>query len=566
MPKKLRVVSRSDGFWVVVITCALLTGCLGDISETATLDNSSAESGDSYDFRTSSVRYFGYAFSGPYIEEVKDHTNLVHISSDFREQTDLQQLAQARQEGLMVALDLSSVFFPTGRQDFNLQQVQYSARWATYAARIAPYQDIIAAFYPVDEPYWVFGPPNGVLTRAEIAAVLTAVNQQIKASFPQIPIAVVFAYPSVDDSLIIPESYDWVGFDCYDGFDACGSPGLLRRSVPDYLATLRSKKTALQRLILIPPAFQQELTMSEAQIVDIVDRYQQVAVTDPEVVAVIPFLWPDLVGDNLGGRSMATVVHRYRQLGADLLGKGVPGPAPVPSSTAAPRVLFRGADGSARHLFNLDTDDLGGLAEGVAGDQLYWCLTLNNEGSCLSLDLGPGSGWSDVQTSSPAWTPAGEPGSWTLYIPRSSLQGIGQSKYVIHLYDPVANVRSMPHVVRLAEPPKVVFSATFAGPGQMVFSKASDIFFRVHYPLKNGLYICAEFSGAEQCAGAPGISTSWSAIPGPGEGWSYDAETKDWTSQIAAGSLADYPSGTYLIHFYDGGSGFRSSTPIQLSD
>ncbi len=548
------------------ITSTLLLGCIGDVSEMLSLDNSKSESGTPYDLNASAVRYFGYAFSGPYIDEVKDHTNLVHISSDFRNQTDLQYLAQARQDGLMVALDLSSVFFPGGRGDFTLERVQNSSRWATYAARIAPYLDIIAAFYPVDEPYWVFGQPNGNLTNTEIAAVLTALNLQIKQRFPQIPIAVVFAYPSVDDSLIIPQSYDWVGFDCYDGFDACGNPSLLRRSVPEFLGTLREKKTAGQRLILIPPAFQQDLAMSEAQIVAIVDRYQQVAATDPEVVAVVPFLWPDIVGDNLAGRSMASVAHKYRQLGASLLGKGTPGLAPVPSSIAAPRVVFRGTDGSAKYLFNLDIDALVGTAEGVTGDQLYWCLTLNDQGSCLTLDLDPGGNWSEVQTTSPAWMPASEPGSWTLTIPQASLQRIGQSKYIVHLYDPTAHVRSMPHVIRLAEPPKAIFSATVDGPDQTVFHKADAIFFRVHYPLKAGLHICAEFQGTNQCTGAPGNNTSWGAIPGPDEGWNYDTETQDWTSRIASGGIVDYPSGTYLIHFFDGGSGFQSSYPIQLVD
>jgi len=86
----------------------------------------------------------------------------------------------------------------------------------------------------------------------------------------------------------------------------------------------------------------------------------------------------------------------------------------------------------------------------------------------------------------------------------------------------------------------------------------------VHYPLEDGLNMCVEMEGWGQCAGSPADNFNWSPVPGAGDGWTFEEESGDWTTRIWAGSLASYNTGTYVVHFYDGGSGFQSDYAIQL--
>ena len=517
--------------------------------------------------KASPTRYFGYAFGGSQIEQAADHSNIVLVSSDYEEQQDLPLLERAKKLGLAVVLDLTSVWFPNGRcTDLDpASDATVDARWADYAERIAPYQDQIALFYPLDEPYWNCAPPNGPLTTQEVTEGLARINQQLKSRFPATAIGVVFAYPSVNDSLVIPDGYDWIGFDCYDGFDSCGDPAIGGgHSIPEFLSVLRGKLTAAQRLMLIPPAFLMA-GQSEQDVIDIVDPFIEIAKADPLVVATLGFLWPDL-GTWPGAHSLPLVVERYREAGAELIDHGGVGD-PAPPSDHGPIVYFHDGSGSAQQIFDIDAEQVIGQIEGASAST-YWCITKDDEGDCreiVSGETSPAAPWGLVTSTAPAWERDPSTGRFTLILTPSMLAGLDAGSYVFHVFDAEANERSTPLVVRLARAPIITLSTTLDGPSQSVFHRSVDpMYFRVHFPPWHGVAVCAAPQGDSGCDTFPG--TAWSSLPGPGGAWTFDAASGDWHGEIGPGGLATTAVGTYVFQAIDSASGLRGTASAQLVD
>jgi hypothetical protein len=225
-------------------------------------------------------------------------------------------LLNAASLGVKGVLVLRGLFF----HDATSQLLpNYQANWNTYAAAVAPHKAHIAAFYPIDEPD----------STAQMRNALATVNAAISAKFPEIPIAVTFNHSRVRPNLVIPAGFDWVGFDCYGPWDNCaGHP------IPWYLSTLKSKLTTGQKLFLLPdvaipsakppepaPSLQKQLT-----IVNRIDRYYALALNEPRVIGLVPFLWQRLEGEEgewdwWGADSMPIIRAKIEQIGRCITGK-----------------------------------------------------------------------------------------------------------------------------------------------------------------------------------------------------------------------------------------------------
>jgi hypothetical protein len=274
----------------------------------------------------SNVSLFGYfadAFdgvgTGDYIAAVSDHSNIAWVSGDVQ-----QKMTEAAERGMKSILSMRWQLFDDA---FNLRS-DYLSSWNTQIVgpvKAAGIQNI-AAFYPLDEPYWNAATAaktgNGP-TPAQMKANLETVNALIRSTFPGVPIAVIFAYPSVNAALTIPQGYDWIGVDCYGPFNSCGDDVNGRKSIPEYFQILGSKVTQGQRLLAVPSAFlDSSNTSNSAQIAlgSQIDAYMEMVSNNSLFVGVMPFLWQDS-GTLTGTANLPILKAKYFEIGQSITGK-----------------------------------------------------------------------------------------------------------------------------------------------------------------------------------------------------------------------------------------------------
>ncbi len=379
------------GLAAVVISIGL-SGCLGRSTNLQETGKSPADAGifgirnTEIALTSSTGRHFGY-YAGAmwpenHITALANRSSFVFVyGSDYEA-----KLVQARSLGLKVILSVQPFFYGEAariRSDFQQQ-------WETARQAIAPYRDTILAFYTLDEPYLngaIAGlPVNQTLDNLELVA------KTVKASFPGIPLAMTEAYSHVSAQMVLPPSYDWFGFDCYSGFDSCGEnvAGLGIRSIPQMYGILKSKVQALNQadgkhrgLVLFPPsAYHAKSGVTEAQLIDIADRYIQLIRSEPMVVAVMPFLWHTFTEGNgqwIGLRDSGPALkNKYLEMANEVLsGTSTPNPTPTSCSTPA----FSGGSLSTRTVaplggFTLSCD------YGNANSRVY---PMVSSGSCSFL-------------------------------------------------------------------------------------------------------------------------------------------------------------------------------------
>ena len=113
----------------------------------------------------------------------------------------------------------------------------------------------------------------------------------VKATFPTTPIMLIEAAPAIG-ALVVPRSVDLIGFDQY-GVAAPDADPAYRA----HLAALKSRRSRPdQRLVVVMEG--QWLPAYDGQGVDpglmatVAQRYFALAESDPEVVAMVGYLWP----------------------------------------------------------------------------------------------------------------------------------------------------------------------------------------------------------------------------------------------------------------------------------
>ena len=189
------------------------------------------------------VAYFGFYASAMahwnFTEELAPFTNLtwIHVGSGERPgdgaRETVERLREARDAGVSAVLSLEPFLFAdakgTPRSDTDIEAFLVDLR-----ARIeeADLFDSVAMLYPKDEPFREFRRARDPDFWSQyisgdvyddIFEDLERVNAMLELVFPEKPIGVILSGLELHHRFFrIPESYDWVGFDCYDNlFEAC---------------------------------------------------------------------------------------------------------------------------------------------------------------------------------------------------------------------------------------------------------------------------------------------------------------------------------------------------------
>ena len=204
-----------------------------------------------------------YPGAGCFATNVSGFQNLSYIQWN---KADADQIIASNSKLL---IDTTWVFY-NGNPGLN---PDYQATWNAVKAQLTPhYLSQIAAFYVMDEPYWAHG-----LTPAELQTAVAC----IKADFPTIPVAVTFAYPSVNnftDSSWIPTNLDWISFDQYNNFGA----------ISGLLSKIETYKQPNQKIFLTTQGFRSGMT--DATVADWNYDYHDLYLSDPEIFGQLSFL------------------------------------------------------------------------------------------------------------------------------------------------------------------------------------------------------------------------------------------------------------------------------------
>jgi len=195
-------------------------------------------------------------------------------------------------------------------------RADYQSRWDDFVNvnNLNVNQNLVQAFYIGEEPTW-----NGISSDS-----LELASDYVKSSFPQVPIMVIEAYPTIKD-LNLPSTVDWVGFDHYFIKDPKNNTDFMNE-----LQLLKSKMNVNQKLVLIMDAHYIDfahgdfggIALNEMGIV--ADNYYELAIMEPATIAVLGYFWPSGFDqeNSIGARNMpAGVREEYVQIGKRITGK-----------------------------------------------------------------------------------------------------------------------------------------------------------------------------------------------------------------------------------------------------
>ena len=230
----------------------------------------------------SNLRYFGYyparinATIGDHVPEVAGRGNLNWILISDPSGVDVTTLSTCAPHSCVVYAAYE--FFDDGcpnASDCALDP-NADARWQALAAAIKPYIGNVAAFYLLDEAYY----------RGATYAEMSTSAQDIKASYPNIPVIMSFAAPTLQSSFQVPADVDWVAFDqyCQPMSTVAASLKALDNGAPGKPVLLFVQSAPLSAC---PAADNTDAAIAAAQ-----QNYLHLAQSDPRVIGLFEFgLW-----------------------------------------------------------------------------------------------------------------------------------------------------------------------------------------------------------------------------------------------------------------------------------
>jgi hypothetical protein len=274
------------------------------------------------------LRFFGYAMvdcgvqdsfmpsaTGNYVAEVAAFTNIGQMCV-FGPGEDIgTRLSLMQSHGMLALLSVQALLFEgapdasTGSGMRYRLRADFQRRWASFVRlnRLNGRTAAIGAFYLADEPAW-----NGIS-----AADLRQAADLVKATFPATPIMLIEAAPAIG-ALVVPRSVDLIGFDQYGVADPSTDPAYQAR-----LAELKSRRSRPeQRLVVVMegqwlPAYD-GLGVDAGLMATVAQRYFALADNDPEVLAMVAYLWPGGVAGpgHRGSRNLPpAVISEHVRLG-----------------------------------------------------------------------------------------------------------------------------------------------------------------------------------------------------------------------------------------------------------
>ncbi len=242
--------------------------------------------------------YFGYyasAYNADYIDEVKDHTNII-FAAHYDDDQLVQILNHTEQNGLRAIVLVQYYFYSEGSGVFRSDAMN---RWQKVAPKLKPFYDrgVILSFY-IDEPELYARVSN---TLDKLPVELPLIAKTVRTSFPDAKMQMTSSFFDVKDSMYLPAEFDYFGFDCYDSFESCGeAPGTYytKKSIPEMYAIVEGKVRRLnedgksRRIFLFPPtSFLSNKGKTAADAIAIFDKYVQFAKEKPLVLGLLSFLW-----------------------------------------------------------------------------------------------------------------------------------------------------------------------------------------------------------------------------------------------------------------------------------
>ncbi len=283
----------------------------------------------------SGLEYFGFALidcgwddphdraiTTNYVNEVAGFTNIGQMCVDSPDASLHTRVRTFYRAGLKAILYIEPILFdaiedassPSGVRIVLRQDAE--ARWAGFVKRngdvLTP--TYVAALYVVDEPAW-----NSVAPMDFVRAL-----RIVKRSLPAIPTLAIEAYPMVGQ-IMVPDELDWIGFDRYDSVDP--------RTDGAWLADLETVRAARsrpsQRIVIVAstqwlPYYQTDAGILPEDMGIVAERYYQVAASDPDIVALLGYLWPGGFDDSsqLGARNLPQPAQQsLRDIGRRILDK-----------------------------------------------------------------------------------------------------------------------------------------------------------------------------------------------------------------------------------------------------
>lgn len=266
------------------------------------------------------LRFFGYAMvdcgvhdgflpspSSNYVGEVAAFTNIAQLCV-FDPGEDIgARLALMQSNGMLALLSVQALLFEgapdagTGSGMRYRLRADFQQRWSRFVQLNSLHSRAaaIGAFYLADEPAW-----NGIP-----AAELGAAADLVKSSFPTTPIMLIEAGPAIG-ALVVPRSVDVLGFDLYGVPDPDTNPAY--RAHLDELKARRSRPD--QRLVVVMegqwlPAYD-GAGVDASVMATVAQRYFALAESDPEVLAMVGYLWPGGVAgpQHRGSRNLPPAV------------------------------------------------------------------------------------------------------------------------------------------------------------------------------------------------------------------------------------------------------------------
>lgn len=211
---------------------------------------------------------FGYYGSvDETIPEVAGHVNLAWVMGWGSHGSWLAnvaaQLTQARQHGIRgVVLHIPQAYNRGGTAESDV-------RYVFQSLLVQGLLDNIVALYPIDEP------DGAHKSDAEVMAA-NAMLRRVMAEFQSLHDTKLAVIYSAGDARPGIASYDWIGFDDYNrGCDALGSG----------FAALKARTRPDQRLMVVPGGADPWATDPAC--------FYATAQLDPQVVAIVPFIWFD---------------------------------------------------------------------------------------------------------------------------------------------------------------------------------------------------------------------------------------------------------------------------------
>ncbi|MEE4174917.1 MAG: hypothetical protein V2I57_11760 [Xanthomonadales bacterium] len=258
------------------------------------------------------VRYFGFYASAMahwnFTRDLAPFTNLtwIHVGSGDRPvdgaRETVERLQEAREAGVSAVLSLEPFLFAdakgTPRSDADIEAFLVELRARIEEAELL---DSVALLYPKDEPFREFRRARDPSFWSEyvtgevydeIFADLTRVNEHLETVFPEIPIGAILSGLELHHRFFrIPESYDWVGFSCYDNlFEACEG-----RSFVQHYGRLLANMTPEQRLMAVPETWARNGHLERddwpERLGQRLAHHWEIVMAEPRFVAVVPFLW-----------------------------------------------------------------------------------------------------------------------------------------------------------------------------------------------------------------------------------------------------------------------------------